>query len=161
MERDKAKWSTPTGYGIPQQPPGPILVCARPVTLVRNTTGTLTVQSTLPFRCLGPTAHTMPPNAVPIATSTTAASPKTSEQLSRITVDRKLYFIRETKSTLDSEERRSKENQKIACGCKHFEAIGVNFDVMTSSSEVNFKHFSGGGWCGGGRAGPGRASRRW
>lgn len=52
--------------------------------------------------------------------------------------DEKLYFVRETKSTLDSEERRSKENQKIHCGKKHFEIIGVDFDVVTSLKEVKF-----------------------
>ena len=50
--------------------------------------------------------------------------------------DEKLYFVRETKSTLDSEERRTKENQKILCGRKHFETLGVDFDVVTSLSEV-------------------------
>ena len=51
--------------------------------------------------------------------------------------EQKLYFVRETKSTLDSEERRTKENQKIACGRKHFGALGVDYDVVTSLSEVN------------------------
>lgn len=50
--------------------------------------------------------------------------------------DEKLYFVRETKSTLDSEERRTKENQKIACGRKHFDTLGVNYDVVTSLAEV-------------------------
>lgn len=50
--------------------------------------------------------------------------------------DEKLYFVRETKSTLDSEERRTKENQKIDCGRKHFEMLGVDFGVVTSLSEV-------------------------
>jgi type III restriction enzyme len=50
--------------------------------------------------------------------------------------EEKLYFVRETKSTLDSEERRTKENQKINCGRKHFETLGVDFDVVTSLSEV-------------------------
>jgi type III restriction enzyme len=50
--------------------------------------------------------------------------------------DEKLYFVRETKSTLDSEERRTKENQKIACGRRHFDAIGVDFAVVTALSEV-------------------------
>jgi type III restriction enzyme len=50
--------------------------------------------------------------------------------------DEKLYFVRETKSALDSEERRSKENQKITCGRKHFETLGVDYDVITSLSEV-------------------------
>ena len=52
--------------------------------------------------------------------------------------EEKLYFVRETKSTLDSEERRSKENQKIACGKKHFDTLGVDYDVVTSLSEVKF-----------------------
>lgn len=51
--------------------------------------------------------------------------------------EEKLYFVRETKSTVDSEERRTKENQKIGCGRRHFEAIGVNFDVVTSLAEVS------------------------
>ncbi len=50
--------------------------------------------------------------------------------------DEKLYFIRETKSTLDSEERRTKENQKILCGRKHFATLEVDFDVVKSLSEV-------------------------
>lgn len=50
--------------------------------------------------------------------------------------EEKLYFVRETKSSLDSEERRIKENQKIACGRRHFETIGVNFGVVTTLSEV-------------------------
>jgi type III restriction enzyme len=50
--------------------------------------------------------------------------------------DEKLYFVRETKSTLDSDERRTKENQKTACGRKHFETLGVDYDVVTSLAEV-------------------------
>lgn len=50
--------------------------------------------------------------------------------------EEKLYFVRETKSTLDSEDRRTKENQKIACGRKHFSTLGVDYDVVTSLSEV-------------------------
>lgn len=50
--------------------------------------------------------------------------------------DEKLYFVRETKSTLDNEERRTKENQKIACGRKHFDTLGVDYDVVTSLAEV-------------------------
>jgi len=52
--------------------------------------------------------------------------------------DEKLYFVRETKSTLDSEERRTKENQKIDCGRRHFGVLGTDFDVVTSLSEVKF-----------------------
>ncbi|PDS61807.1 restriction endonuclease subunit R [Rhizobium anhuiense] len=51
--------------------------------------------------------------------------------------EEKLYFVRETKSTVDSEERRTKENQKIACGRKHFESIGVDYAVVTSLAEVS------------------------
>lgn len=51
--------------------------------------------------------------------------------------DEKLYFVRETKSILDNEERRTKENQKISCGRKHFDTLGVDFDVVTSLSEVS------------------------
>ena len=52
--------------------------------------------------------------------------------------EERLYFVRETKSTLDSEERRKKENQKIECGRRHFDMIGADFDVVTSLSEVEF-----------------------
>ena len=51
--------------------------------------------------------------------------------------EERLYFVRETKSTLDSEERRTKENQKITCGRRHFEALEVDFDVVTKLSEVS------------------------
>ncbi len=52
--------------------------------------------------------------------------------------EQKLYFVRETKSTLDNEERRTKENQKIACGKKHFDTLGVDYGVVTSLAEVAF-----------------------
>ena len=52
--------------------------------------------------------------------------------------DEKLYFVRETKSTLDSDKRRLTENQKIECSMKHFAAIDVDYDVVTKLSEVDF-----------------------
>lgn len=52
--------------------------------------------------------------------------------------EEKLYFVRETKGSLDSEERRTKENQKIDCGRRHFEELGTDFDVVTSLAEVKF-----------------------
>jgi type III restriction enzyme len=52
--------------------------------------------------------------------------------------EEKLYFVRETKSTLDSQERRTKENQKIDCGRRHFEELGTDFAVVTSLAEVKF-----------------------
>ena len=50
--------------------------------------------------------------------------------------EQELYFVRETKSTLDSEERWTKVNEKIACGRKHFGTLGVDHDVVTSLSEL-------------------------
>ena len=50
--------------------------------------------------------------------------------------DEKLYFVRETKSTLDSEDRRMGENWKIDCGRKHFESLDVDYDVVTSLDQV-------------------------
>ncbi len=52
--------------------------------------------------------------------------------------DEKLYFVRETKSTLDPRERRFKENQKIECGRRHFKAIKVDYGVVTKLAEVKF-----------------------
>ncbi|WP_298307364.1 DEAD/DEAH box helicase family protein [uncultured Erythrobacter sp.] len=51
--------------------------------------------------------------------------------------DERLYFVRETKSTLDSEERRTKENQKIVCGQRHFDALEVDFGVVSMLSQVD------------------------
>lgn len=50
----------------------------------------------------------------------------------------KLYFVRETKSTLDSVERKTTENQKIECGKSHFKTIGVDYGIVTKLSEVDF-----------------------
>jgi type III restriction enzyme len=52
--------------------------------------------------------------------------------------EEKLYFVRETKGTMDSEELRITEAQKIICGRRHFKAIDVDYDVVTSLAEVNF-----------------------
>jgi len=50
--------------------------------------------------------------------------------------DSKVYLVRETKSTLDNEKRRTSENQKIKCGKRHFEAIGVDFKTVTNAAEA-------------------------
>ena len=50
--------------------------------------------------------------------------------------DEQLYLVRETKSTRDEEKRRQTENDKVSCGRKHFESIGVDFDDVTSLKEV-------------------------
>ncbi|MDP3480417.1 MAG: DEAD/DEAH box helicase family protein [Desulfoprunum sp.] len=45
--------------------------------------------------------------------------------------DKKLYLVRETKSTLDRDKRRDSENKKVDCGKAHFSALGVDFkDVV-------------------------------
>lgn len=50
--------------------------------------------------------------------------------------DNTVYLVRETKSTKNYEKLRNSEADKIKCGRKHFNAIGVNFDVVTNSLEV-------------------------
>ena len=50
--------------------------------------------------------------------------------------DSRLYLVRETKSTLDKRKLRDDERDKIACGRKHFAAIGVNYDVVTGMKDV-------------------------
>ena len=46
----------------------------------------------------------------------------------------KLYFVVETKSTLDLFERRGNENDKISCGEKHFEALGNDAQFVEANS---------------------------
>jgi type III restriction enzyme len=49
----------------------------------------------------------------------------------------KVYFIRETKSTLDEEKLRIQEKQKFICGKKHFSAIGMNdVELVKDASEI-------------------------
>lgn len=50
--------------------------------------------------------------------------------------DSKVYLVCETKDTLDDEKRRISENQKIKCGKRHFEAIGVDFRTVTTAAEA-------------------------
>ncbi len=50
--------------------------------------------------------------------------------------EEKLYLIRETKSTRNLVELRKTEKDKIACGKKHFEAIGVDYEVVTTLEEA-------------------------
>ncbi len=50
--------------------------------------------------------------------------------------DTVLYLVRETKGTKDFEKLRNIEAEKIRCGRRHFEAIDVDFDVVTSAKEV-------------------------
>jgi len=48
----------------------------------------------------------------------------------------KLYLVRETKSTLERDKRRTTENKKVDCGKVHFEALGVNFRDASTIHEV-------------------------
>jgi type III restriction enzyme len=47
-----------------------------------------------------------------------------------------LYLVRETKGTRDYLKLRTSEADKVRCGQKHFEAIGVPFAVAVSADEV-------------------------
>jgi type III restriction enzyme len=47
-----------------------------------------------------------------------------------------LYLVRETKGTRDYLKLRTSEADKVRCGEKHFDAIGVPFDVVVSADEV-------------------------
>ena len=44
--------------------------------------------------------------------------------------EERLYFVVETKSTILESERRGTENQKIACGKEHFNAIAEGNDKV-------------------------------
>lgn len=50
--------------------------------------------------------------------------------------DQTLYFVRETKGTKDVLKLRTSEADKIRCGERHFEAIGVPFAVAVTADEV-------------------------
>ena len=50
--------------------------------------------------------------------------------------DQTLYLVRETKGTRDFLKLRSSESDKVRCGAKHFEALGVSFAVAVSADEV-------------------------
>jgi type III restriction enzyme len=47
-----------------------------------------------------------------------------------------LYLMRETKSTRDFIKLRTSEADKIRCGQKHFDSLGVPFSVVVSADEV-------------------------
>jgi len=50
--------------------------------------------------------------------------------------DAMLYLVRETKATKDFLKLRNSEADKVRCGKRHFEALGMDFDVVVSASEV-------------------------
>jgi len=47
-----------------------------------------------------------------------------------------LYLVRETKGTRDFLKLRTSEAEKVRCGQKHFETLGVPFDVAVTADEV-------------------------
>ncbi len=47
-----------------------------------------------------------------------------------------VYLVRETKGTVDFEKLRTSEADKVRCGRKHFEALGVPFSVVVKAKEV-------------------------
>jgi len=50
--------------------------------------------------------------------------------------DETLYLVRETKATRDYLKFRTTERDKVHCGKKHFEELGVDFRVAVSADEV-------------------------
>ena len=50
--------------------------------------------------------------------------------------DESLYLVRETKSTKDFLKLRTSEADKVRCGQKHFDTLGVSFRVVVSADEV-------------------------
>jgi type III restriction enzyme len=47
-----------------------------------------------------------------------------------------LYLVRETKGTRDFLKLRTSEADKVRCGEKHFQALGVSFGVAVTASDV-------------------------
>ena len=47
-----------------------------------------------------------------------------------------VYMVRETKSSRDFLKLRTSESDKVRCGQKHFETLGVPFGVVVSADEV-------------------------
>ena len=47
-----------------------------------------------------------------------------------------LYLVRETKGTKDFLKLRTTEADKVRCGQRHFELLGVSFDVATNADQV-------------------------
>ena len=50
--------------------------------------------------------------------------------------DQTLYLVRETKGTKDFLKLRTSEADKVRCGQKHFEELGVPFSVVVTADEV-------------------------
>jgi type III restriction enzyme len=48
----------------------------------------------------------------------------------------KLYLVRETKGALDEDQLRGMEKMKIDCAERHFEAIGVDYQLATKAEDL-------------------------
>lgn len=48
----------------------------------------------------------------------------------------RVYLVRETKGSLDAERRRPGENVKVACAKRHFDAIDVDYAVVSSVDDM-------------------------
>jgi type III restriction enzyme len=48
----------------------------------------------------------------------------------------KLYLVRETKGSPDSDDLRGRGRKKIECGQAHFDALGADYKVVTSHNEI-------------------------
>jgi len=47
-----------------------------------------------------------------------------------------LYLARETKGTRDFLKLRTSEADKVRCGTKHFDSLGIPFEVVSSADDV-------------------------
>ncbi len=47
------------------------------------------------------------------------------------------YLVRETKGTRNFLKVRTTEAQKVRCGSRHRQALGVPFEVVTAASEYS------------------------
>ena len=50
--------------------------------------------------------------------------------------DQTLYLVRETKAFVDLAKLRMEEADKVQCGKKHFEELGVDFKVVSSAKDI-------------------------
>ena len=56
--------------------------------------------------------------------------------------DKRIYFVAETKGTLDRQLLREVENMKIACGEKHFalfKPLGVEYKLTVKTKDLYLK----------------------
>jgi type III restriction enzyme len=48
----------------------------------------------------------------------------------------RLYLVRKTKSTKNLAEMRPSESQKLKCGSRHFDGLGVDYRLVVSANEL-------------------------